>query len=197
MCKTNKLTNDICQQKQFWYEKGLPQSVFNLSSKISDRVKLIKITKIIDLLITLFNNDRQIDEGIYITFYHYDHLPHVQFLLPLLINEINQLDDEMSQLYDFDDIEKHIKILYKEDIILEYYYEDDEGFKIDEIKTTLTRDQFKDFLIRLFFYYPQVEIEDDACFSYLNDNRLPSNKVLNDRKTFLQTHHISYKINHL
>jgi hypothetical protein len=109
------------------------------------------------------------------------------------------LDDEMSQLYDFDNIEKHIKILYEEDIILEYYYEDAEGFKINELKTTLTRDAFKDFLIRLFFYYPQVQIKDDACWSYLNYNQLPlgENKVLNDRKKFLQRHNIQYKINHL
>jgi hypothetical protein len=86
LCKTNKLTYDICQQKQFWNEKGLPQSVFNLSARVSDRVKLIKITKIVDLLITLFNNDIQTDEGIYITFDRYNHLPDVQFLLPLLIN---------------------------------------------------------------------------------------------------------------
>src|SRR6516165_1418536 len=59
MCNTNQLTHQICQSNQFWVDKGMPLAVLNISTKISDRIKLFKIVDTVDKFIQLLIKDYQ------------------------------------------------------------------------------------------------------------------------------------------
>ena len=185
ICYTNKMTKQICDNKQFWVDKGLSLDKINISSKISDRIKLLKINDLVNNLIQLFIDEYKITKyfiGLFI--YFIDEInPDVKQLLPFLTYEITQLDQRIEEyietLSDEDEIGQieqkiYIRLFENNDITLHYYYEDINGDEIDLIDSGLTMEQLKDFLIRLFFYHSRIDIQDDNNNSYIRINFISS-----------------------
>jgi hypothetical protein len=56
-CFLNKNTLNICNTKQFWIDRGLPESTLNFAQQLSDYIKLEKINNIVNHLILLFETE--------------------------------------------------------------------------------------------------------------------------------------------
>jgi hypothetical protein len=145
---------------------------------------------------------------IYIYFYEYLDDFDISKLLPSIAKDVEQLDEKMmvykSNLDEDELIERKIHIrLFEEGIddSLQYYYEDDHGDTIDGVSLDLTLDIIIDFLIRLIYNYPRVEIDDGDGWSYVSPTSIQSlhgndkiNKLLTHRIQFLEQYDIENKI---
>jgi hypothetical protein len=207
-CQTNRSTSLVCRKPQFWvaYWKlwGIPLSVFDLPQKRSDWFKLHKITTVVNHLTQLFIIEHELRHwvNVFIYFYEYPSVD-VTKLLPVVSNTIRQFDEKMDEHSDSEDgeIERKIDIrLFEDDddIVLQYYYENGNGDTVDEISFDLSMDTMIDFLIRLLYYYPKLEIVDGNGWSYTSytsiikstkGTGLGSN-ILSRRIKFLKEHNI-------
>lgn len=208
-CQTNKLTSQICHNKQFWLDywkkQGVPKSVFNLPESQKDWYKLYKITIIVNKLINLFINEHELTKewiDVMINFYEYSDFD-VTKLLPYITDEIINLDNEMKENEDLDR-KIIIRLFENDDIVLQYYYEDFNGNTIDNISKEINFTILTDFLIRLFYYYPLINIEDGNGWSYTSGlsiiklhNGSKLNKVLYYRVNYLKQHDIENNILYL
>lgn len=202
-CLTNKKTKEICENNQFWIDKGLPIDMINLSHKIIDRIKLVKIKNIVDDLIQLFYNELT-KEGVYIFIFDDNDKQDVNKLLPFWLHDIQQLDNEINLLKesssneeDYNMTSKFLIKLFENCIILQYGYDCFNTDIIGLLEKEVTMNQLKNFLIRLLFYNPYVNINDIYGYSFIWTKdfvNYKNKKLLTDRYNYSLKHDLSHRL---